>query len=140
MATEFVIDGDAGHDPDALPAVAVRIDGAVYEAHCPKDSVGLLFADLAERAEDPAEQRRIVEQMLRMVLAPGDAVTVMDKVLDMGNRRVGIGYVTDLVQKIATHYEPLLRAQREEMGLAEPSNRPQRRAAAKMTTAKKPRA
>ncbi|MGW1840727.1 hypothetical protein [Streptomyces sp. NPDC002067] len=130
MATEFVIDGDAGHDPDALPPVPVRIDGAVYQAHCPKDSIGLLFADLADRAEDPAEQRRIVEQMLRMILDEEDAAAVMEKVLDMGNRRVGIGYVTDLVQRIAEHYEPQLRSRREEMGLAEP-NRPQRRAAAK---------
>ncbi|MFG2225390.1 hypothetical protein [Streptomyces sp. NPDC048644] len=131
MATEFVIDGDAGHDPDALPPVPVRIDGEVYEARCPKDSVGLLFADLAGGAEDPAEQRRIVEQMLRMVLDDEDAATVMEKVLDMGNRRIGIAYVTDLVQRIAEHYEPQLRARREEMGLVEPSDRDQRRTAAK---------
>lgn len=140
MATDFVIDGDAGHDPDALPPVSVRIDGEVYEAHCPKDSVGLLIADLETRADDPSEQREIIEQMLLMVLSPEDAGKVMDKVLDLGNRRVGVGYVVDLVQKIAKHYESDLKARRAEMGL-EPANREERRAAkkapAKRTATKK---
>lgn len=106
MATEFVIDGDAGHDPDALPAVSVRIDGDVYLAHCPKDSVGLLLADLETRAADPAEAQQIIEQMLRMVLDADDAEAVMEKVLDLGNRRIGVGYVIDLVHKIVDYYEP----------------------------------
>ncbi|WP_301126735.1 hypothetical protein [Streptomyces cacaoi] len=142
MATDFVIDGDAGHDPDALPPVSVRIDGEVYAARCPKDSVGLLFADLEGRADDVSAQREIVQQLLRMILDDEDADAVMDKVLDLGNRRVGIAYVTDLVQKIAAHYEPQLRAQREEMGASEPQNRAQRRTAqrspAKKSAAKKP--
>lgn len=129
MTTEFVIDGDAGH-PDALPPVSVRIDGVIYQARCPKDSVGLLFADLEHRAEDPAEQHKIIEQTLAMILDPPDASAVMAKVMDLSNRRVGISYVMDLVQKIANHYEPQLRARREEMGLAEPANREQRRTAA----------
>ncbi|WP_019548474.1 hypothetical protein [Streptomyces sulphureus] len=137
MATEFVIDGDAGHDPERLPPVSVRIDGEVYQAHCPKDSIGLLYADFEERADDASAQRGITEQTLRMILAPEDAEAVMAKVLDMGNRRVGVSYVMDLAQKVMRHYEPQLQQQREEMGVAEPQNRAQRRSAAKRAPAKK---
>ncbi|WP_030599403.1 hypothetical protein [Kitasatospora aureofaciens] len=108
--------------------------------------MGLLVADLEARADDPTEQKAIIEQMLRMILSTDDAAEVMDKVLDLGNRRVGIGYVIDLVQKIADHYKPQVEARQEEMGLAS-ANREERRAAkkapakkaaAKKTAPKKP--
>jgi hypothetical protein len=135
MATEFVIDGDAGYDPDALPPVAVRIDGEVYQAHCPKDSVGLLIAEFEQHQDDASTQRELISKVLRAFLEEEDAEAVMAKVLDMGNRRVSIGYLLNLLEKVGAHYEPQVKARQEEMGLAV-GNREQRRAAAK-TAAKK---
>ncbi|ONK13129.1 hypothetical protein [Streptomyces sp. MP131-18] len=135
MPTDFVIDADAGYAPDDLPPVPVRIDGEVYQAHCPKDSVGLILAELQERASDPAAQREAVHQILQSLFTPEDADQLLAKVLDLGNRRVTLRYVLHLLNLVSEHYEPDLRAQREEMGLAEPE--PKRQATAAKNAVRK---
>jgi len=151
MATEFVLDADTSYDREELPSVPVRIDGKVYTAHCPKDSLPVLMARLQDRdqiAEDPSMPEHLVSQILLSVFDPEDAEELMERLLDMGERKVTLAYVIHVVRLVANHYEADLEAQYSEMGMDNPlrggeapRNREQRRALAKApakkTTAKK---
>lgn len=152
MATEFILDADTGYDPQELPPVPVRVDGKVYQARCPKDSLPVLMARL-QNSEDIAQNlgqaEHLVHQILLSIFDDDDARELMDRLLDMSERRVTLAYVIHVVNLVAGHYETDLNAQYDEMGMSnplapaevEPANREQRRALtkapARKTAAKK---
>ncbi|MFI9463756.1 hypothetical protein [Streptomyces xiamenensis] len=146
IETEFLIDGDEGYDPDSAPKVPVRVDGDVYTAHCPKDSVLLLLADLQGDITDASRVRTIVEQLLLGTFDEDDAQALLAKIFDPSNRRVSMAYVVSLMNKIVKHFEDYLGMQITVEETAK--NRAQRRAtkapakkaAAKKTSTRKPAA
>jgi hypothetical protein len=149
MTTEFVLDADTGYDRDELPPVPIRVDGKVYEAHCPKDSLPVLMARLQNREqieEDPGMPEHLVRQILLSIFEEADAEELMDRLLDMAERKVTLAYVIHVVRLVADHYETDLEQQYSEMGMnnplakqeAEPANREQRRALAKAPAKKAP--
>lgn len=141
MATEFVLDADTSYDRQELPPVPVRIDGKVYTAHCPKDSLPVLMARLQDReqiADDPTMPEHLVSQILLSVFDKDDADELMERLLDMGERKVTLAYVIHVVRLVANHYEADLEQQYTEMGMDNPlraapapANREERRALAK---------
>lgn len=162
MATDFVLDADTSYDRQELPSVQVRMDGVEYTAHCPKDSLPVLMARLQDReqlTEDPSLPERLVHQILLSIFDEDDAAEVLDRLLDMGERKITLAYVIHVVRLVADHYQTDLEAQYADMGMEnplraaepEPANREQRRAlgkapakkaaekktAAKKTTARK---
>lgn len=152
MATDFVLDADTGYDREELPSIRVRMDGVEYTAHCPKDSLPVLMARLQDAEaikDDPALPERLVHQILLSIFDRDDAAEVLDRLLDMGERKITLAYVIHVVRMVADHYQTDLEAQYAEMGMdnplrapePEPANREQRRALAKApakkTTAKK---
>jgi hypothetical protein len=149
MATDFVLDADTGYDRNELPTVPIRVDGKVYTAHCPKDSLPVLMARLNDAEQikaDPGMPEHLVSQILLSIFDQDDADELMARLLDMGERKVTLAYVIHVVRLVADHYETDLEAQYAEMGVDNPlrreevpANRAARRAkpAAKKTAAKK---
>lgn len=149
MATEFILDADTGYDPQELPPVSIRIDGKVYQARCPKDSLPVLMARLQntdQLKKDLSGAETLVHQILLSIFDEEDAQELMDRLLDMAEKKVTLAYVIHVVGKVAEHYETDLEAQYTEMGMSnplavqqEPANREERRALAKAParTAKK---
>lgn len=141
IETDFVIDGDEGYDPDSAPTVPVRVDGDVYIAHCPKDSVLLLLADLQGDISEVSQVRTIVEQLLLGMFDEDDAQALLGKILDPSNRRVGMAYVISLLHKIVAHFEDELGMQvvgEQSRSRGERAAKvPTRKASAKKTTARK---
>lgn len=151
MATEFVLDADTGYDRNELPTVPIRLDGKVYTAHCPKDSLPVLMARLQNREqieEDPGLPEHLVHQILLSIFDEEDADELMARLLDMAERKVTLAYVIHVVRLVADHYETDLEQQYADMGVPNPlrkepapANRQERRAAkkapAKKTAAKK---
>lgn len=123
MATEFILDADTGYDVDELPPVNIRVDGTVYEARCPKDSLPVLMARLQDREtleKDLSRAEHLVRQVLLAIFSEEDADELMERLLDMAERRVTLAYVIHIVQMVAAHYETDLEAQYEEMGMNNP--------------------
>lgn len=123
MATEFILDADTGYDVDELPPVPIRVDGTVYEARCPKDSLPVLMARLQDREtleKDLGRAEHLVRQVLLAIFSEEDADELMERLLDMAERRVTLAYVIHIVQMVAAHYETDLEAQYEEMGMNNP--------------------
>ncbi|MFG2734370.1 hypothetical protein ACGFX7_06065 [Streptomyces harbinensis] len=142
IETDFIIDGDEGYDPDSAPTVPVRVDGDVYIAHCPKDSVLLLLADLQGDISEVSQVRTIVEQLLLGMFDEDDAQALLGKIFDPSNRRVGMAYVISLLHKIVEHFEDELGMQvvgEQSRGQGErgTAKAPTRKAPAKKTTTRK---
>mgnify|MGYP003575453326 CR=1 FL=1 len=141
MATDFVLDADTSYDRDELPTVPIRVDGKVYEAHCPKDSLPVLMArlnDAQQIKDDPSLPEHLVRQILLSVFDQADADELVERLLDMAERKVTLAYVIHVVRLVADHYQADLEAQYADMGMEnplaaqpEPANREQRRALAK---------
>ena len=141
MATEFVLDADTSYDREELPSVPVKVDGKVYIAHCPKDSLPVLMArlnDAQQIKDDPSLPEHLVRQILLSVFDPDDADELIERLLDMAERKVTLAYVIHVVRLVANHYQDDLEAQYAEMGMDNPlaaqeapANREQRRALAK---------
>jgi hypothetical protein len=151
MATEFMLDADTSYDREELPSVPIKVDGTVYDAHCPKDSLPVLMARLQSRdqiANDPGLPEHLVHQILLSIFNEDDAKELLDRLLDMAERKVTLAYVIHVVRLVADHYEKDLEEQYADMGMdnplrgePEPANRAERRALtkapAKKTAAKK---
>jgi len=147
MATDFVLDADTGYDRNELPTVPIRVDGKVYTAHCPKDSLPVLMARLNDAEQikaDPGMPEHLVSQILLSIFDQDDADELMTRLLDMGERKVTLAYVIHVVRLVADHYETDLEAQYAEMGVDNPlrreevpANRQARRAKKAATAAKK---
>jgi hypothetical protein len=146
MATDFVIDADTGYDREELPTVPIRVDGKVYTAHCPKDSLPVLMSRLQNQEQmeqDPGLAEHLVQQILLSIFDQDDADELMNRLLDMAERKVTMAYIVHVVRLVADHYETDLEAQYAEMGVTnplrkeEPANRAARRHPAKATAAKK---
>lgn len=152
MATDFVLDADTGYDREEQPPVTVRVDGTVYEAHCPKDSLPVLMSRLQNRdyiEQDPGLPEHLVHQILLSVFSEEDATELMNRLMDMADSKVTLAYVVYVVHLVASHYEQELDDQYSEMGVKnplgkqeeEPANRAERRtqkrSPAKKTAAKK---
>lgn len=148
MATDFVLDADTGYDREELPPVPIRVDGTVYEAHCPKDSLPVLMARLQNREnleEDPGLPEHLVHQILLSIFSREDADELMERLLDMAERKVTLAYVIHVVRLVADHYETDLEEHYSDMGVqnplskkAEPANRAERRALDKAPAKKAP--
>jgi hypothetical protein len=88
----------------------------------------------------------LVRQILLSIFEEADAEELMDRLLDMAERKVTLAYVIHVVRLVADHYETDLEQQYSEMGMnnplakqeAEPANREQRRALAKAPAKKAP--
>lgn len=154
MATDFVLDADTGYDRSELPTVPIKVDGTLYTAHCPKDSLPVLMARLnnAEQIkDDPGLPEHLVHQILLSIFDQEDADELMERLLDMAEKKVTLAYVIHVVRLVADHYETDLEQQYAEMGVdnplrkeAAPANRaarrakaPAKKAVAKKTTPKK---
>lgn len=146
MATDFVLDADTGYDRKELPTVSIRVDGKLYTAHCPKDSLPVLMARLQNQeqiGDDPGLPEHLVRQILLSIFDEEDADELMDRLLDMAERKVTMAYVVHVVRLVADHYETDLEAQYAEMGVTnplrkeEPANREARRHPVKAPAAKK---
>lgn len=151
MATDFFLDADTGYDREELPPVNIKVDGQVYQAHCPKDSLPVLMARLQNReqmTEDPGLPEHLVKQILLSIFSDEDAEELMDRLLDMSERKVTLAYVVHIVRLVADHYETDLEQQYAEMGVSNPlrkeevpanraTRRQQNKAPAKKTAAKK---
>ena len=134
MTTDFVLDADTGYDPKELPPVPVRIDGVVYTAHAPKDSFPILLSRLSDPAllEDPEGQQGVVHQVLLSTFDEETSEAILERLLDMSDRRFTLAYLIHVINKIAEHYRPAMDEQYAEMGVTNPmgaaSNREERRA------------
>lgn len=147
MATEFVLDADTGYDRNELPTVPVLVDGERYTAHCPKDSLPVLMArlnDAEQIKEDPGLPEHLVRQILLSIFDEEDADELMERLLDMAERKVTLAYVIHVVRLVADHYKTDMDQQYAEMGVPnplraeeEPANRAARRATKKTVPAKK---
>ncbi|MFD7507894.1 hypothetical protein ACFV5N_00900 [Streptomyces sp. NPDC059853] len=135
IETDFIIDGDEGYDPDSAPTVPVRVDGKVYTAHRPKDSVQLLLEDLQAQATDTRQYREILHQLLLAMFDEDDAEALLAQIMDPSNRKVGILYMLDLFRKVVAHFKDELGFELEIEEQAQ--NREGRRAAVKKAAAKK---
>lgn len=123
MATEFVLDADTGYDRNELPTVSIRVDGEVYTAHCPKDSLPVLMARLQDAEQikaDPGLPEHLVRQILLSIFDEEDADELMARLLDMAERKVTLAYVIHVVRLVADHYETDLNQQYAEMGVPNP--------------------
>lgn len=123
MATDFVLDADTGYDRNELPTVPIRVDGKVYTAHCPKDSLPVLMARLQNREQledDPGLPEHLVQQILLSIFDQEDADELMDRLLDMAERKVTMAYVVHVVRLVADHYETDLEQQYADMGVTNP--------------------
>lgn len=147
MATapvDVVLDADDGWTQDELPPVNVRIDGDVYTAHCPKDGLPLLLARLqAQAQEDPSTLEHLLVRTLEAVFEPEVAETLVERLVDMSDRKVTLAYILHVIGKVNDHYAPELEKQYAEMGVKpnrnvrEPQDRAAPRRAARKAAVKK---
>lgn len=112
MTTEFIADADA-YTPQEAPRAPVRVDGTIYMARCPKDSVVFIGVNLDETAGDEEDVDRsaalaTLRNAVRAVFDEPDAEEILAKVLDTGNRRVTIGHIRYVIKKVIEHYRPHL--------------------------------
>lgn len=138
MATEFILDADTAYDHTEQPPVPIRVDGKVYQAYCPKDSLPLLMARLQDEEEiaaDPGLPKELVHQILLSTFDEEDAAEILARLLDMSEKKITLAYVMHIVGLIADHYKTELDEHYQEMGVhnplrkaAPPANRQARRA------------
>jgi hypothetical protein len=145
-ATDFVLDADTGYDVDELPPVLIRIDGEVYKAHCPKDSLPVLMSRLqgVDLEDEPGVADHLVRQIMLSIFTEEDTTSLMDRLLDMQERKITLAYLIHVVRMVADHYERDLEAHYTEMGMDNPlggkqvpANRAARRHPANAVPAKK---
>lgn len=145
MSTEFVLDADTGYDAEELPPVSIRVDGTVYVVHCPKDSLPVLMGRLQSQdiAADPLGPSHLVRQILLAVFEEEDADELMERLVDMRERKVTLAYLIHVVGMVAEHYREDMEAHYAEMGMENPvaqevpANRAARRHPGKAAPAKK---
>ncbi|MEU9760293.1 hypothetical protein AB0D98_11095 [Streptomyces sp. NPDC047987] len=145
MTTEFVIKSEpSGFDPSALKPVSVELsDGSRYTAHgFDPSSVQLQLSYMQEVAERE-DAAGVLAELRNALLHTFDEASTDDiliKARSAQNPVTVTELFSNLLPKLAEHYEPELAAYQEEMGMAT-GNREQRRAvkktAAKRTAAKK---
>jgi len=135
MATDFVLDADTGYDPDELPPIAVKVDGREYTAYPPKDSLPILLSRLSDvetLERDPAAQQDLIRQILLSVFDSATTLLLLDRLMDMSDRKFSLRYVLHVVNLVGDHYRPLMQEHYEAMGvdnpLGTPANREERRA------------
>lgn len=143
MTTEFVLDADTGYTPNTLDSITVRIDGEEYTAYPPKDSLPILMArlnDTDELERDPNAQQELVLQILLSIFEEETAEFLLERLMDMRDRKFTLGYVLHIVGLVGDHYRPLMDEHYADMGVSNPlgqeGNREQRRTASR-TPAKK---
>ena len=123
MSTEFVINADDGYEEADLPSVTVRIAGKEYTAYCPKDSLPITLSRLQEQlleTGDVSLHEKAFRQLLSAVFDKDDTEELLDRLLDLGEHKVTIAYLTHTIGLIQQHYAPLLEQHYEEMGVATP--------------------
>jgi hypothetical protein len=126
VATRIVINMDEVHRSLDLPTVPVIIQGNEFTAHYPKDTVELMQARLNERINDgdTSATVELLHSTLLSMFAREVADDLLERMLDMTNREVGLAYVMDLLHRIKNHYMENhgeeINAYRRELGLAVP--------------------
>lgn len=128
MVADFVINADDGYEPEDLPPIKVDMDGVLYTAYCPKDSLPMTLARLKARMEkdnqDLAVHEEMVSRLLHAVFDKADAEAILDRVVDLSERKITVRFVMHVVELVQNHYAPLLEAKYKEMGVDAPG-RPQ---------------
>jgi hypothetical protein len=134
MTEEFVIDADDGYIPVQAEPVKVRIGGTIYTASCPPDKKWHLFTPMQEGSDGGADA---MVEFLKCSLEEDDAAEVLDRMRDPEDDEVSMMKLLYVFGRVLNHYQPMIAAHFEAMGMEVPGNEPgghnreQRRAAKK---------